>query len=172
MADRRSTVPLSPIRIASQEDVFAELCKWPFTDSYVTRLLRNDVPQRRYSIWIYTDPSSEIVGFGTLTLCTDYGALIDLPDGHLHPYIPLLAVHPDKQGRGHGTEIVKHLVGEAATLACLPFCHHILFLDVYQSNEAAIKLYTNGEFQIIGSDFDPQEKQSYHIMARSVATSA
>ena len=148
-----------------------EICNWSFTDSYVARLLRNDIPQRECGFWVYADPSNEIVGFGTLDLCRDYAALIDLPEEHFHPYIPLLAVHPDRQGRRHGTEIVKHLIGEAATVACFPRSHQTLFLDVYESNAAAISLYSKSEFEIVGSDFDEQEKQPYHIMARSVATS-
>lgn len=170
MPERRA-IPLRPVRVDVGGDEFAEVCSWPFPDSYITSLLKGDIPQRRCAIFAYTDPSHEIVGFGSLQLCREYAPIIGhLPEGHRHPYIPLLAVKPDKQGRGHGTEIVKHLTAEAVICACVPTCHPTLFLDVYEDNAAAIRLYTNADFVILGSDIDERENnRPYLIMARSVA---
>src|SRR5438270_5362440 len=106
----RPAIPLRPIRIDIDGDEFSEVCSWSSRDSYITRLVKGDIPQRRCTIFAYTDPSDEIVGFGSLHLCREYAPIIgNLLEGHHHPYIPVLAVKPDKQGRGHGTEIVKHL---------------------------------------------------------------
>ncbi|HMC90483.1 MAG TPA: GNAT family N-acetyltransferase, partial [Gemmataceae bacterium] len=140
---------------------FAAILGWPFADAFVGRLLRDDVPQRVWfgncRIWKYSDPSGAFVGFGTLDVCEDYS---QYTEGRPHPYIPLLAVNPTIKSLGYGTSIVKHLIAEAALLACGPNrSHDVLFLDVYTSSKQAIKVYAQCDFQQISPEPipDPQE---------------
>lgn len=83
--------------------IFNAILKWPFAEEFVARVLAEDIPQRvQYQfakIWAYVDPEKNIVGFGTLSICADYG---QFTGGKFHTYIPLLAVHPEKRGRGYG----------------------------------------------------------------------
>jgi hypothetical protein len=80
---------------------------WPL------RLLQNDIPHRVVHsfgmVWVYRDPQANIVGFGTLDLCTEYARFTE---GKYHSYIPLLAVNPGFRKRGHCRSIVQHLIGE------------------------------------------------------------
>jgi len=135
-----------PIPIQLGDPIFSAICAWPFPDAFVSRLLRDDIPQRikfgRARMWAYLGPARDIVGFGSIDVCTDYGALTR---NKPHPHIPLLAVNPENQGSGYGKSIVRHLIDEASLLACQPgnLCHDFLFLEVYASSLKAIGLYEN-----------------------------
>src|SRR4051812_20925146 len=128
-----TAIPLTTIDVKLNDPVFNAIKTWPFKDDFVFRLLVDDIPQRiKYGscqFWAYRDPHSTIVGFGTLAISTDCS---EFADSKPHTYIPLLAVHPDMQGRGHGKAIVNHLIREAScAVARAPaWLHHALFLDV------------------------------------------
>src|SRR4051812_35819677 len=98
MADPSQLRP-STIRVDGPE--YAQISGWPYRDSFVGRLLRDDIPRRVQNddcvIWIYRNPDDQIVGFGTIVVGDEYR---DYTGGLLHPYIPLLAVEPSSQGRG------------------------------------------------------------------------
>jgi len=122
-------------------------------------------------VWVYRDPAGNTVGFGTLDICKEYE---HFTGGKYHSYIPLLAVNPVFQKRGHGRRIVEHLIAEAVLIAQSPAdISDVLFLDVYTANQGAISLYTKCGFVILNPDTpipDPQENnEPYVIMARSVA---
>ncbi len=170
----RAPIPLTPVLTELNSPEFRELCGWPFGDRYIGRLLRDDIPQRiqfgNGRIWVYREPTNQLVGFGTIDVCDDYGLFTG---GQPHPYIPLLAVNPLFERCGHGTSIVRHLIGEAAILARPGGgCHDVLFLDVYVSNERAIKLYQRCGFEEITPEPipDPAEDNNlYIIMAKRVS---
>jgi hypothetical protein len=108
----RTPIPLKPALIELDAPEITEICAWQFADatSYVGRILRTDIPQRiQYGggrIWIYRNPQDQLVGFGTIDLCDDWG---EFTAGQHHPYIPLLAVNPTIKSLGYGTSIVRHL---------------------------------------------------------------
>ena len=108
-------IPLSPSLIEVGGAEFQAISGWPFADPFVARLLREDIPRRSVfsfcQIWAYRDPYNQLVGFGTLDFCRDYEAFTS---GHIHAYIPLLAINPTIPSRGFGTSIVRHLIAEAA----------------------------------------------------------
>ena len=121
-------------------------------------------------IWAYRDDKRNTVGFGVLCVCRDHEVH---SGGNTHCYIPLLAVNPVYQRRGHGRRIVEHLIGEAAAVARdLPDCSDILFLDVYVSNTGAISLYEKCGFAIMNPDLpisDPKENDElYFVMGKKV----
>jgi ribosomal protein S18 acetylase RimI-like enzyme len=169
-------IPLTPIPIGLDSPEFKTIRDWPFDDSYVGRLLRDEIPERMQRgsgrNWIYRDPDGLLVGFGTIDVRDHYRAYTA---GEDHPYIPLLAVNPTIKSLGYGTSIVGHLVDEAALLACGPCpCHDLLFLDVYASNVKAIKLYERCGFTKLTDEPipDPDEDgKPYIIMARRVSVS-
>lgn len=172
----RDPIPLTPVPIQIQSDEFQAIARWPFSDAYVVRLLQSDIPQRAQfgncQIWVYRDPEERLVGFGTLDVCDD---CCQFTDGQDHPYIPLLAANPTIKSRGYGSSIVRHLVDESALLALQGHCHHVLFLDVYLSNQKAIDVYTKCGFTAITPDPipDPQEGgEPYCVMAKSVAVAS
>ena len=82
----QSPIPLTPISIRHTGEEFAAIAGWPFADPFVARLLTNDIPQRvqfgNCRIWIYRDPESRLVGFGTLDICDDYR---EYTNGKAHP---------------------------------------------------------------------------------------
>lgn len=169
----RQSIPLSPEVIGLDTREFEAIAGWPFADPFVTRLLRDDIPQRYHRgncrIWIYRDPASSLVGFGTLDVCGDCDKF---SDGNLHPYIPLLAVNPTIKSLGYGTSIVRHLSDEAALLALRGLCHDVLFLDVYATNDKAIRVYTECGFVTISPEPipDPQEGgKTYIVMAKRIS---
>lgn len=173
----KPAIPLTPIPIQLNHPIFHEICRWPFADSFVSRLLLDDIPQRvkfgKGRIWAYLDPSRSVVGFGTIDVCSDYG---DLTNNKPHPHIPLLAVNPSHQGHGYGKSIVWHLIGEAALLASQPgsACHDVLFLEAYTSSERAISLYEKCGFVKLRDEpyFDQVEQKSYFVMMKRVAIAA
>ncbi|HET6573673.1 MAG TPA: GNAT family N-acetyltransferase [Fimbriiglobus sp.] len=177
MSDR-TPITLTPVLVHPSSPVFAEISAWPFADPFVSRLLRDDIPQRvqfgNCRLWAYRDPDGQLVGFGTLDVCEDYSVYTA---GKPHPYIPLLAANPTVKSKGYGTTIVRHLIDEAALLGYyLGECHDVLFLDVYTTSVKAIEVYTNCGFIPVTDPPipDPQEGgKLYIVMARrvSVATS-
>lgn len=173
-------IPLKAIRTAPSEPEYQTLLAWPFPaqpffEGQVLRLLQNDIPYRvMYSfglVWVYKDPSGNMVGFGTLDVCKEYERFTG---GKYHSYIPLLAVNPAFQKRGHGRCIVEHLIAEAVLISqSSNDISDVLFLDVYTANKGAIALYDKLGFVTLNPDTpipDPQENnEAYIIMARSVA---
>jgi ribosomal protein S18 acetylase RimI-like enzyme len=98
----------------------------------------------------------------------------DFTGGIPHPYIPLLATNPTTQGKGYGTSIVRHLIDEAALLVLRVGCHDVLFLDVYTTSHAAIRVYGKCGFETVTSEpiSDPDEDdQTYIIMGKRVSIS-
>ena len=174
MSDR-THVTLTPVLIELDSPEFEAICGWEFPESYVGRLLQNDIPRRvrfnRGRVWVYTDPGGQLVGFGTFDVCDEY---LQYTAGQVHPYIPLLAVNRPFEGLGYGKSIVRHLIGEAALSCRSSNCHDVLFLDVYTANKKAIGLYERCEFTIITDEPipDPDEDgKPYIIMTRRVSTS-
>ena len=171
-------IPLTPIPIDLDSPEFMIISNWPFEDSFVGRLLREDVPQRvhfgRCKIWVYNDPTTQLVGFGTFDVCSDYEKYAGLRP---HPYIPLLAVNPTIKSLGYGTSILRHLIGEAFLFVLQHSSasySDVLFLDVYTTSAKAIKLYrANGFLEIADSPAqDPlEENRSYLVMAKRVSIS-
>lgn len=169
----RITIPLTPIPIEIDSPEFEAISGWPFADPFVGRLLRYDIPQRVRSnegrVWVYRDPEGRLVGFGALDICGDYR---ERAGGRSHPYIPLLAVNPSFERLGHGTSIVRHLIGEAALLVPRPGCSAVLFLDVYATSTKAIELYDRCGFIKLIDEPIPDEDEGgkpYFIMARRVS---
>ena len=173
MSDR-TTIPLTPVPIHLDSPEFGEISGWPFEDPFVGRLLREDIPQRvqfnNGLVWVYRDPDNRLVGFGTIDVCDDYR---EYTAGRPHPYIPLLAVNPSIESRGYGTSIVRHLIGEAALLACRRRgSHDVLFLDVYTTSVKAIALYDRAGFTRLVQEPipDPSEQgKAYIIMGKRVS---
>ena len=142
----RTPIPLKAVQIELDSTEFQEICGWQFQEDYVRRLLREDIPQRKEDwetqIWTFRDPTGELVGFGTIEVCDEYDRETER---RTHPYIPLLAVKPSRERRGHGTQIVRHLISEAVILMHNRGCHDVLFLDVYEDKLDAIHLYEKPE---------------------------
>ena len=173
----RTPIPLTPILIRVQSPEFQAISDWPFADPFVSRLLKGDIPQRALlgncRIWIYRDPQSQVVGFGTLDVCEDYAAYTT---DKSHPYIPLLAVNPTIKSLGYGTAIIRHLTDEAVLLACRPgSCHDVLFLDVYTTSEKAIAMYTENGFIAITPQPVPDSQEGgklYIVMVKRVTVAS
>jgi len=173
-------IPLHPIVITPGSPTFDAILQWPFNaqpffEGQVLRLLQNDIPQRvRYGwcqVWAYLDPTGDTVGFSTLDLCREYE---QYTSGKVHSYIPLLAVNPGFQRKGHGRTIVQHLIAEAVLLTQnAPHISEYLFLDVYTANAAAITLYEKCGFVSLNPNTpipDPQENnEPYIIMSMRAA---
>jgi ribosomal protein S18 acetylase RimI-like enzyme len=152
---------------------FREIASWVFADSFVNRILTSDIPQRVQNfgcrIWAFRDTNGRLVGFGTIELCAEH---IRYTNGRPHPYVPLLAVHPELSGQGIGGAIVRYLIGDAALLVRGAGCHDVLFLDVYEDNQRAINLYRKCGFTVIGDPLnDPEEGKPCLIMAQRVSIS-
>lgn len=173
---------LEAVRTTPAGGDYQNLLSWvfpsaPFYSAQVARLLRADIPHRCIHgnglVWVYRDSNRDIVGFGTLDRCNEYD---QFTQGESHAYIPLLAVKPEYQGRGHGFRIVEHLIGEAALYAlyCPGAMSDRLFLDVYTANVPAVSLYQKCGFSILNPKNtipDPQEhNEPYFVMARSIAS--
>jgi ribosomal protein S18 acetylase RimI-like enzyme len=172
--------PLTAIATAPGKPVFQAILAWPFADQpffvgQVKRLLQRDIPHRvmygNCMVWTYRDSAGNTVGFGTLDLCKEYERFTA---GKYHCYIPLLAVHPAFERRGHGRSIVEHLIAEAVLFAqSAAGISDLLFLDVYAANQPAISLYEKCGFVILNPNspiLDPLEnKEPYVVMAKKVA---
>ena len=173
-------IALTPIQTEIGEPELQAILAWqfppsPFYEAQVVRLLRQDIPHRLAhgccSIWAYRDPHGNVVGFGTLDVCSEYEQFVG---GKHHTYIPVLAVNPAFQRRGHGRKIVEHLTAEAA-LACqsIPTLSDLLFLDVYLANRGAVALYENCGFTPLNPTSpirDPGENdEPYLMMAKRVS---
>lgn len=152
-------IPLTPIRINPGGPEYQAILTWPFADQpffegQVKRLLQEDIPRRVQDgfglVWGYRDPSGNTVGFGTLDVCREYA---QWAGGEAHSYIPLLAVNPGFQKRGHGRSIVQHLIAEAVLLAHNSAnLSELLFLDVYTANQTAILLYEKCGFVALNAE--------------------
>ena len=109
----------------------------PFYEAQVAKALQHDIPTRMLlsfcQLFVYRDPTTaELVGFGTLDVCTEYAPFVS---GKRHCYLPLLGVKPGCQGRGYGHGIVKHLTDEAALIVSGDrHCSDKFILDVYTAN--------------------------------------
>ena len=175
MSDRPG-IPLTPALIELDAPEFKEIASWRFSDTFVSRLLTHDIPQRAVFgnglIWGYRDPGGLLVGFGTIDVCDDYKSYTN---GQMHTYIPLLGVNETMQGKGFGHSIVKHLIAEAAfARQRAAGCHEVLFLDVYTENGRAISLYEKCGFRSITTEPIPDPDESgrpYIVMAKRVAIS-
>lgn len=173
-------IPLTPVHSAPGEADFEVILAWqfaeqPFYEAQVQRLLEHDIPHRVvYSscwVWTYRDPHGNTVGFGTLDVCQEYERFTG---GRRHFYIPLLAVNPVFQRRGHGRSIVEHLTGEAVLIAqSSRDVSDLLFLDVYSANRGAISLYEKCGFITLNANTpipDPEENnEPFVIMAKKVS---
>ena len=162
------------------EPEYEAILEWPFSDAVfyerqVEQLLGTDIPRRvlleSAFVWAYRDQHRNTVGFGTLTVCRDYEILTG---GRSHCYIPLLAVNPVFQRRGHGRRIVEHLTAEVVSVARrLEDCSDVVFLDVYVENTSAISLYEKCGFAVLNPDApipDPGENNElYFVMGRKVS---
>jgi len=178
----RQPIPLTAVRTAPGEAEYQALLGWPFAaqpfyEGQVIRLLQNDIPHRvMYSfglVWVYRDPDANTVGFGTLDACKEYD---QFTGGKVHCYMPLLAVNPAFQKRGHGRSIVEHLIAEAVLIAQSPAdISDLLFLDVYTANQGAISLYDKCGFVTLNPGAPipdpPENNETYIIMAKRVAVS-
>ena len=103
--------PPTPVPIGLNSPEFEEICGWRFDDPYVSRLLRDDIPQRMRC----------------------------------------------RIGRESGRQ---------------DGCSDVLFLDVYTSNEKALRLYEKCGFVKVSDEsrLDPDEdNRPYFIMARRVS---
>jgi len=175
----QSPIPLAPIRTAIGDAEFQAILAWqfpqqPFYEAQVQRLLVQDIPHRMVfgacSLWTYRDPHGNVVGFGTLDICHEYG---QFTSGNPHGYLPVLAVNPAFQRRGHGKNIVEHLIAEATAIAqASTDVANLLFLDVYTANQGAIALYTKCGFTALNPSnplADPAENnETYVVMARRI----
>jgi ribosomal protein S18 acetylase RimI-like enzyme len=128
------------------------------------------VRRGRGAIWLYRDANKEIVEFGTIDVCWDYGYVTG---GRPHPHIPLLAVKPDMRGKGIGPSIITHLIGEAVLRTHWPAinCYPAVFLEVYTDNLAAMRLYEKTGFEKLSEEpsYDPDEKKHYFVMVKSLS---
>ena len=176
---QQQPVPLTPILVAPDNADYRSLLTWPFSDQpffegQVRRLLQLEIPQRilfgATRIWVYRDPTQNMVGFGTLQVSNEYE---QFTGGHFHSYIPLLAVNPVFQKRGHGRSIVEHLIAEAVLLRMASNLSDHLFLDVYTANKGAIALYEKCGFAILNPHTpiaDPLENnETFFVMAKKIA---
>lgn len=169
----RTPISLTPRLIELNSSEFAEIASWKFPDSFVPRLLKEDLPHRMVfdncRIWIYREPSALPVGFGTMQLSTDCSAYTG---GVPHPFIPLLAVNPGIKSLGYGTTILKHLVAEAVLLAShSQNCADVLFLEVYAHSRKAMSIYLKEGFVPLTDEPrpDPTEGSPYFIMAKRIS---
>jgi ribosomal protein S18 acetylase RimI-like enzyme len=178
-----TAIPLSPVQTAVGDAEFQSILTWqfaqhPFYEAQVQRLLKHDVPHRMAygacSIWVYRDPHGNIVGFGTLDVCSEYS---QFTGGDRHCYIPVLTVNPAFQRRGHGRTITEHLVAEAVLAWQMSAdVSDPLFLDVYGANRGAISLYEKCGFATLNPNNpipDPTENnEPYLIMAKRISLPA
>jgi ribosomal protein S18 acetylase RimI-like enzyme len=169
----RTPVPLTAVLVGPDSPEFRAIRDWPYSEPFVSRLLREDIPKRMLfgwgQCWVYRDPNQRLVGFGTLDVCDDYR---DYSSGLYHVYLPLLAINPTIPSLGFGTSIVTHLIDEAATIALRPGCHNVFFLDVYSHNARAIRVYESCGFRKLSSKpmLDPHENNKpYDVMGRRIS---
>ena len=177
MSDKPA-IPLNPIPVNLDHPFIKDqIINWLFSasDSYVLRLLKHDIYRRVMirktgKLWVYLDPEQYVVGFGSLDVCRDHRVVTG---NKLHTLIPLLAVNPAKQRRGHGTAIVKHLISEAERVVFQSkgSCHDTLFLEVYADNKDGIELYSRRGFSYLSDSpaFDKKENRHYFVMIRKLS---
>jgi ribosomal protein S18 acetylase RimI-like enzyme len=165
---------LTPKLITPYSDEYSAISEWLFPDSFVSRMLLSDIPDRVFygncRIWIYQSTTDEIVGFGALESSSEYP---QFTDGQDHFYIPLIAVNPSVQGKGYGRSILKHLIETAAQEINLLDVAVQLFLDVYTTSERAINLYlSEGFLQLSVEPIDDEQEPGaqYLIMSKPLKT--
>jgi ribosomal protein S18 acetylase RimI-like enzyme len=174
MSEFRAPIPLTAATVRPDSAEFDMICKWPYADAFVRRILKSDIPQRHAfgncRIFLYHDPNKQPVGFGTIDVCRDHSALVA---GNQHPHIPLLAVNPTIKSLGYGSSILQHLISEAAILARFKICSDILFLEVYSDAIKPRKLYDAAGFLPVTDDiFDVDEDKTFIVMAKRVSTTS
>ena len=149
------------------------MLSWEFRDEFVHRLLVNDIPQRirqfRCRVLGFYDPQNELVGFGSYEISDVWSKITGKT---YHAYIPLLAVNPACERRGHGASILRRLIEEVAVIIAHMQISRLdvspdIFLDVYQDSLGAMNLYkANGFQQIAGPFVDPEANgKEYIVMA-------
>ena len=174
MTTDRTPIPLEPVLIEYGSSEFEMISTWNFIDPFVTRLLATELPQRMMfglcKVYIYSDPSGQPVGFGSMDLCRDYA---EYTAGQLHPYLPLLALKPNIKSLGYGTTILRHLTDLATSeIVNNKLNHGLLFLDVYTTNHKAVALYRTEGFSEVSSGPIVDELEggnTYIIMAKRVS---
>lgn len=165
--------PLTRVLVEPTGDEFRALLNWPFEDAFVQRMLADDIPVLArlgdFWAWLYRDAGGQTVGFGTLQVCDNYA---QFTGGARHTYIPLLAKNPLVQRGGIGSIIVRHLVEQARVVfRGTPGCHRDLFLDVYTTSAAAIRVYQRSGFAQVTPDTYADELEGgkeYLVMAQRV----
>ena len=74
-------------------------------------------------------------------------------------------MNPAAERRGHGTSIVRHLIGEAAILVRQSRGYYdVLFLDVYTANESAISLYGKCGFTTLTDEPIPDTREDWQAL--------
>lgn len=172
---------LEDCRVFLGEAEFNSLSEWPFRsdpfyEGQVPRLLKSDIAHRLANgpcrVWAFRNSANELVGFGCLDICQEYSALTRGKD---YIYIPLLAVHPQFQGRGYGRTIVEFLISQAQLLLLEEeTLSGLLLLDVYEENIPAVALYQKYGFEILNPSnpsVDANEGgELYFIMGKKLIT--
>ena len=121
----------------SRKDYEYELNENPFATIWV--LVKDDCIIGYYDLWI-TFESSEVAN---------------------------IAIHPDWQGKGYGSMLMKHLEQQAINAGC-----ENIGLEVRVSNQAALRLYESHGFSIIntkpGYYKDPDGYEDAYRMMKGV----
>lgn len=74
--------------------------------------------------------------------------------GERSPWLYTLAVHPDYQGQGYGSDLLKHAEYSLRLNHFLTLC-----LTVDKSNNRAIQFYRNHHYRIIGKRIDVEPEK-------------
>lgn len=123
-------LPLRPMRADDVDEVMAiEKRAYPFP---WTAGIFHDCLKHNYSCWVF-DQEGTLSGYAVLMFVLDEMHLLNV------------CISPDMQGQGYGSRLLKTLE-RIARGAKAGNC----FLEVRQSNFAAIRLYLNAGFNEIG----------------------
>ena len=108
-----------------------------------------------YSCWLL-EQGAEIIGYGIMSVAAGEAHILNL------------AIAPESQGKGHGREMLMHLLETGKRLGAQD-----AFLEVRSSNRIAVRLYDTIGFHQVGlrSDYYPAEKgrEDAVIMARELS---
>ena len=123
-------LPLRPMTLDDLDAVMAlELRAYPFP---WTRAIFSDCLKHGYSGWLY-EQDGWLQGYAMLMFVLDEMHLLNI------------CIAPEQQGQGLGSGLLKTLEHIAGT-----FNAETCFLEVRQSNFAAIRLYLNAGFNEVG----------------------